>query len=197
MAIKETLYPVLLAVPQSAQKLPPPERVRFLSRHARQALAASAQKSRVVLGEMKKDPQGRPLPFEGIHWSVTHKTEYVGGVVSPAEIGIDLEKVLPRNTRGLFAKAAADGEWEIAGGQSWDNFHRVWTAKEAVLKAVGTGLKDLSSCRVVEVIDSRHLVIACHDRLWPVQHYYFDGHVASIVKGDRAVEWTLNPPSLL
>jgi hypothetical protein len=29
-----------------------------------------------------------------------------------------------------------------------------------------------------------------------VQHYYFDGHVASIVKGDRAVEWTLNPAPL-
>ena len=196
MATKETLYPVLLAVPENAQKLPPPERVKFLSRHARRALAVSAQKSRIVLGELNKDPDGRPLPFQGIHWSVTHKTEYVGGVVSQAEIGIDLEKVHPRNTHGLFAKTAADGEWELTGGQSWDNFHRVWTAKEAVLKAVGTGLKDLSACRVVEVIDSRHLLIVCHDRLWPVQHYYFDGHVAAITNGERTVKWSLNPSSL-
>ena len=196
MATKKTLYPVLLAVPENAQKLPPPERVKFLSRHARRALADSAQKSRMVLDELNKDPAGRPLPFQGIHWSVTHKTEYVGGVVSSAEIGIDLEKVHPRSTHGLFAKTAADGEWELVGGQSWNHFHRIWTAKEAVLKAVGTGLQDLSACRVVDVFDDRHLLIDCHDRLWPVQHYYFDGHVASITSGDRNVKWTLNPSSL-
>ncbi|KPJ79168.1 MAG: hypothetical protein AMJ54_00495 [Deltaproteobacteria bacterium SG8_13] len=196
MVNKETLYPVLLAVPESARRLPPPERVKYLSRYARTALTASARKSRITLGDLEKDAEGRPLPSNGIHWSLTHKIEYVGAVVSRAEIGIDLEKVKPRNTQALFGKTAADEEWEIAGGKSWDNFHRVWTSKEAVLKAIGIGLKDLSACRVVAVIDSHHLVVAYHDRLWPVQHYFFDGHIASIVKGDRIVEWTLmvQPP---
>ena len=87
MAKKETLYPVLLAVPESVQKMPPPARVKYLSRHARKALAASAQISRITLGNLKKDQEGRPLPFGGINRSVTHKTEYVGGVVSRTEIG--------------------------------------------------------------------------------------------------------------
>jgi 4'-phosphopantetheinyl transferase len=191
MVKKETLFPVLLAVPESARKLPAPSRVKYLSRHARKALAASAQKSNIELGELKKDADGRPLPFDGIHWSLTHKTEYVGAVVSQAAIGIDLEKAQPRRTRGLFGKAASAAEWQLAGGQSWDNFHRFWTAKEAVLKAVGVGLKDLSTCRVVEVIDTYNLVIAYHDRLWPVEHCFFEGHVASIVKSGGRVQWTL------
>ena len=191
MVKPEILYPVLLAVPDSARSLPAPERVKYLSRHARRALAASARKSHIELGDLVKDASGRPLPFDGINWSLTHKTEYVGAVVCRAEIGIDLEKARPRSTRGLFAKAASAEEWRLAGGQTWDSFHRFWTAKEAVLKAVGTGLPDLSACRVVEVLDACNLVIACHDRLWPVEHYFFNGHVASIVKSGRSVKWTL------
>lgn len=191
MVKQETLYPVLLAVPQSVRSLPPPARVKFLSRHARKALAESALKSDIVLGALNKDADGRPLPFNGINWSVTHKTEYVGAVVGRAAIGIDLEKIQSRNTRALFAKTAAIDEWELAGGQSWESFHRVWTAKEAVLKATGTGLRDLSACRVVEVVDADHLVIAYRDRSWTVEHYYFDDHIASIVKGNRTVKWSL------
>jgi len=191
MVKQETIFPVLLAVPESARDLTAPSRVKFLSRHARSALAASAQLSDIKLGELKKDADGRPLPFDGINWSLTHKTDYVGAVVCRAEIGIDLEKIQSRSTRGLFAKTAAEEELGLVGEWSWDNFHRFWTAKEAVLKAVGTGLQDLSKCRVVEVSDSNNLVIACHGRQWPVEHYYFDGHVASVVKGDRIVEWVL------
>ena len=191
---KQPIYPVLLAVPDSARSLPPPARVKFLSEHARTALAASAEKSQIVLGELQKDADGRPIPFDGVNWSLTHKTDYVGGVVCRAEIGIDLEKVQPRSSRGLFLKTAAADEWQLAGEQSWENFHRFWTAKEAVLKAVGTGIKDLSKCRVVEVIDTCNLVIDCHDRLWPVEHFYFDGHVAAVVKGSQTVEWILQPP---
>ena len=191
MGSNETLYPVVLCVPQSARRLPAPSRVKYLSRYARKALAASAQKSGISLGELKKDAEGRPLPFKGINWSLTHKTDYVGAVVCRSEIGIDLEKVQPRKTRALFGKTAAAEEWRLAGGQTWHVFHRLWTAKEAVLKAVGIGLKDLSACRVVKVIDSSNLVIAYHDRLWPVEHFFFDDHVASIVKAGASVQWTL------
>ncbi len=191
MVPKLTIYPVLLAVPTVARELPAPERVRFLSRHARQALAESARKSDIVLGDLKKEPDGRPLPFDGINWSLTHKTDYVGGVVCRAAIGIDLERVRPRSTRALFSKTADAAEWDLAGEQSWDNFHRYWTAKEAVLKAVGIGLKDLSACRVVEVVDARNLSVAYNDRIWPVEHFYFDDHIASIVKCGGPVQWTL------
>ena len=84
-----TLYPVILSVPDTIRDLKPKDRVTFLSRHARKALAISAEKSRVTLGELVQDERNAPLPFDGTYWSITHKSEYVAGVVAPSPIGID------------------------------------------------------------------------------------------------------------
>ena len=48
----QVLHPVILAVPATINDLKPKERVRFLSQHARRALALSAEKSRITLGEL-------------------------------------------------------------------------------------------------------------------------------------------------
>jgi len=190
MAEGEVLYPVVLAVPSSAGKLPVRSRVKFLSHHARKALEISARKSGVRLGDLLKDDSGRPLPFDGIYWSLTHKPGYVGAVVSFERIGIDLEKIEPRRTSALFRKVADPDEWALADSESWSIFHRYWTAKEAVLKVTGIGLADLSKCRIVEVCNHHNLVIAYLNQLWPVEHYYFDGHIASIVKNTEMIKWT-------
>lgn len=190
MADREVLYPVVLAVPSSARKLPVRSRVKFLSRHARKALEISARKSGIRLGDLLKDDNGRPLPSNGIYWSLTHKPAYVGAVASCEKTGIDLEKIEPRRTEALFRKVADADEWALADSQSWSVFHRYWTAKEAVLKVTGIGLADLSKCRIFELCDHHNLVIAYLDQLWPVEHYYFDGHIASIVKSAQTVKWT-------
>jgi hypothetical protein len=62
-----------------------------------------------------------------------------------------------------------------------------------VLKASGTGIRDLSKCRIVQIIDHNHLVINYEDRKWLIEHFYFDGHIASVVKNDFDVEWTIEP----
>ena len=190
MPTETTLYPVMLAVPPSARALSPRSRVQFLSRHARKALEISARKSNFELGELVQDDTGKPLPVNGVHWSLTHKTDYVGAVASLGTIGIDLEKIIPRNTRALFRKTADPKEWDLASNQSWGVFHRYWTAKEAVLKATGIGIRDLSTCRVIEVPDHHHLTIHYADRLWPIEHHYFNGHIASIVKTTERIVWT-------
>jgi len=69
-----TIYPVILAVPDEVVGFKPRDRVKFLSRHARQALKQSAQKSNMPLGELKQDENGAPLPSDGVYWSITHKT---------------------------------------------------------------------------------------------------------------------------
>ena len=180
----------MLAVPPSARVLPPRSRVKFLSRHARKALDISARKSDLDLGKLVQDDTGRPLPANGVHWSLTHKTDYVGAVASLDIIGIDLEKIIPRNTRALFRKTADPAEWALAGNKSWGVFHRYWTAKEAVLKATGIGIRDLSTCRVIEVRDHHHLTIHYADRIWPIEHHYFSGHIASIIKNADRIIWT-------
>ncbi|MDX2439226.1 MAG: hypothetical protein QNK40_01615, partial [Desulfobacterales bacterium] len=84
------VYPVILSVPASAKELTRRERVKYLSRHARRALKISAEKSGIHLGELLKEDNGSPMPSDGNYWSVTHKPEYVGGVIASERIGIDI-----------------------------------------------------------------------------------------------------------
>ena len=186
-----TIYPVILTVPPAARELPPRERTALLSRHAREALRISAERVRIELGSLEKDARGAPLPFEGRFWSVTHKPDYVGGVVARSAVGLDLERIRPCSP-ALFRKTAGEAEWGLgAGGDRQRLFFRYWTAKEAVLKTGGEGLKDLSRCRVRQVIDDRHLLVDYAGQTWAVEQFFFDGHVASVGGRGLQVEWTL------
>jgi 4'-phosphopantetheinyl transferase len=191
----QTIYPVILAVPEEVVDFKPRDRVKFLSRHARQALTLSAQKSNMPLGELKQDENGAPLPSDDIYWSITHKTQYVGGVVAPAPIGIDIERIR-ECAPGLFAKTAGEREWALADPdkEPLRTFFRYWTSKEALVKTSGSGLKDLLRCQVTQIIDDRHLQIRYADRQWRIEHFYFDQHIASITQDTYQIEWELPLP---
>ena len=188
----QVIYPVILAVPEEVGDYKPRERVKFLSRHARRALEKSAQISSLRIDRLEKDENGAPLPFNDIYWSITHKTQYVGGVVAPTPIGIDIERIR-ECSQGLFAKTAGDREWALADPEknSLMTFFRYWTSKEALVKTSGSGLKDLLKCQVTRIIDDRHLIIRYLDREWLIEHFYFEDHIASITKDLYQIDWTL------
>ena len=187
-----TLHPVILPVPAEVREFKPRDRVVFLSRHARRALKMSAHRSAIRPGEFLKDENGMPLPFDGTFWSITHKTHYVGGVVAPTPIGIDIERIRDFS-HGLFRKTASEREWALAGMEekSLLTFFRFWTSKEAVLKATGIGIKDLLKCEVRQILDDRHLLIHYEDKTWRIEHFFFDRHIASIVQNDFHTDWTI------
>ena len=190
----QVIHPVILAVPGDVKNYKPRERVKFLSRHARRALEKSAEISSLKIDRLEKDENGAPLPFNDIYWSITHKTQYVGGVVAPTPIGIDIERIR-ECSRGLFAKTAGDREWALAdpGKNSLTTFFRYWTSKEALVKTSGSGLKDLLKCQVTRVIDDRHLIIRYLDREWLIEHFYFEDHIASITQDSYQIDWTFIP----
>jgi 4'-phosphopantetheinyl transferase len=185
------IYPVILPVPAEVQHLPPRQRVQSLSACARQALTLSAERLGVRLGPLEKDDRGAPIPCDGNFWSLSHKPDYVGGVVAPAAIGLDIERLRPCSA-GLRRKTADAAEWALMGhGDVQTTFFRYWTAKEAVLKARGEGLRDLSRCRIAHILDPTRLRVDYAGKTWTVEHFFFEGHVAAVAAGGLRVEWTL------
>jgi len=185
-----TIFPVILPVADADQRLSGRDKVKALSRLARSALMISCEKSGLHLDTFPKSEKGVPLPVDGVHWSLTHKSGRVGGVASLSPVGMDLETIRPVND-ALPAKVANDEEWQLAGGDRQRVFFRFWTAKEAVLKAVGKGMAGLSRCRVVAIADDTHMTLAYDHTPWPVVHFWFDGHVAALTARHVSVTWTL------
>ena len=182
------LHPVLMAVPARIQEWTGRRGARALSRLARAAARMSARRSGAVLGRLVKDSGGVPLPADGWYWSVAHKPGYVAGVAGPGPLGIDIEPVTPRNRR-LFDKIATPEEWRLGQEEEWHLFYRFWTAKEAVLKAVGSGLKGLSRCRVVAIDAPLWMTLEYEGRFWPVAQSCRNGYLAALTAEDLRVHW--------
>jgi 4'-phosphopantetheinyl transferase len=189
-----TLFPVILSVPPERRLLQGREKVLFLSQYARSAAERSAEKAGIGITEFLKNEKGTPLPFLGYHWSVSHKPEYVAGVVSLTKIGIDIEKIRPYST-GLEKKVADENEWALYPVDRSELLFRYWTAKEAVLKTMGIGLAGLSSCKIRKNNVKDHMTVCFQDHDYQIEHFAFDNHVAAIVTDDNTrVEWILDIP---
>lgn len=191
-ANSQFLKPVILPVPAEARRWHPRQRVKFLSSHAREALTVSAKKCGAELGELTKNADGVPLPSNGYFWSLTHKSLYVAAVVSPHPVGIDLEEIR-RVHDGLYHRVAGEDEWHLISGddERKEMFFRFWTAKEAVMKAAGTGIKDLSRIKIRQIHDGQKIDLFFDGKLWKVRQHFFDNHVASITANDTDVEWSI------
>jgi 4'-phosphopantetheinyl transferase len=185
-----TLYPVVLPLSEADPALSGKERLARLSRIAREALRLSAETSGVTVGELAKDEDDVPLPSNGIHWSVSHKPSCVAAVVSNEPIGIDVEEIGPRD-EAIYALVGSDEEWELGGGRSWDTFFRYWTAKEAVLKAVGVGIGGLKKCRVASLPDEDRVVLEYRDHTYVVEQLRHRSLIVSVLKNGHDVQWVI------
>ncbi len=186
-----TIFPVILPVSDAEQRLKGRDKVKALSRLARSALMRSCEKSGLHLNTFPKNEKGVPLPVGGVHWSLTHKPDMVGGVAARMPVGLDLETIRPVSD-ALLAKVAGADEWRLVGGDRQVNFFRFWTAKEAVLKAVGEGMAGLSRCRVLSVFSDTRMTLTFDGHRWPVAHFWFDGHVAALTAPHFSVSWNLS-----
>lgn len=184
-----SLNPVILAAGKTDPAWTRRQRIAALRQRSRQALFISARLSGVALGRLEKDKLGAPLPHHGIHWSLSHKEHYVVGVTAPYPVGIDIEMVKPVKD-GLFERIADEDEWALAPARNSLFFFRFWTAKEAVLKAIGKGMTALDHCRVTALIDEVHTHLSVDGSPWAVVHHWVDQrHLAALTTRGEPVCW--------
>ena len=191
-ATESVIYPVILAVPERVQAWQGRRQVQALSRMARAAARLSTRRHNSALGRLRKNDEGVPLPSKGWHWSVAHKPAFVAGVAGRGSLGIDIEPLRSRS-RKLFSKVADQEEWQLGHDEEWQLFYRFWTAKEAVLKAAGVGLKGLSSCRVVSMDGPDRVTLEYQGKVWLVRQSVRYGHMAAVTANGVRVNWVWPP----
>ena len=86
------------------------------------------------------DECGKPFIRGGKPFSISHSGKYVAVMVG--EGGIDIERVKNVNDK-VIARTASATEMEFLSAQDdvTDAFFKLWTLKEAIAKAMGTGFK--------------------------------------------------------
>lgn len=168
-----TAHVVLAPAQGQSPEAPAAQRVASQARGARDALSEACRHAGVIRGPLDTDERDAPIPFDGVHWSLTHTRAWVAAALDCEPVGVDVEALrLPRGPRESALDDAeralfADAPLELA-------FARCWTAKEAVLKQAGVGLLELERCRLVEVradgscrVEHRGLVHLVHQRALP------------------------------
>ncbi len=182
-----TLYAVLFRVPNTTAPRTP-QSVRLQREVSRWALAHSAKLCGAPEDGWTSDADSVPVARDGLYWSVSHKRHWVAAVIADQPVGIDIERIEPR--RSMMHEAVADDlEWQRLGQRDWPAFFRVWTAKEATLKAHGVGIGELLACRVVDVSGDAEMTLAYRGRTTRVSHHYFDDHIAAVTRGWQPIEW--------
>ncbi len=97
---------------------------------------------RFVYGE-----RGKPALSSGdIHFNLAHSDNRAVLVVARFAVGVDIEHIRPTNFESLmvmsfteFERSAVNAEPDLALA-----FYRVWTRKEAVVKCLGSGFRDMA-----------------------------------------------------
>ena len=110
-------------------------------------------------GTLDYDGNGKPHVTGG-EISITHTARYVLCAISDGNVpvGLDAEEIggrLDEERRRAMAQRWFSEAERAEAIESEEAFYRVWTRKEAYVKRLGTGLRDLSAIDTASVTDCR------------------------------------------
>lgn len=89
--------------------------------------------------EYATNAYGKPyfINAKELHFSISHSGDYAMVVMSDKEIGCDIQQIKDVNLRIADRFFTADEREYV---KNTDDFFRIWTLKESLIKAVGKGL---------------------------------------------------------
>jgi len=102
---------------------------------------------------VSSDTLGKPI-FWDFYWSVSHKKDLVMVWVDQRPLWVDIE-ICKSRWEELFSYHP-DAQYEELGWQTWENFYRLWTLKEAVIKL---NLSQMDNLNKVKIISSEKILI--------------------------------------
>ena len=121
---------------------------------ARYYLLASLQEKFGISPLLEKETTGKPKPFlienEMYYYSISHTKDMVLVAYADFEIGIDIEHIGERDP-SVFS-LHSDREYELLGGKNLENFYRLWTMKESLLKVIGIELDHISEMYLISFL---------------------------------------------
>jgi len=145
-------------VPESihltATDFSPSRRTSYMAGRALLAAWCQRRYGCPALPDMLTGPHGRPAFREpGLpDFSISHSGDWLWLAVGEPALGLDVEQRRPRrNLQKLMAHVLSPLELAWVAGQSDElrAFYRLWTLREAVLKASGRGLAGLSRLQLL------------------------------------------------
>ncbi len=144
-------------------------------KHQRRYIAARGSLRKILAGQLNLEPseidlkyskQGKPQISakqnkKNIHFNLSHSHELaIIGLTLNKPVGIDIEYLTDKKDHlGLAKRFFSNKEYEIISSLPKDNqndaFYRVWTRKEAYLKATGEGISGIEKIEVPVLNDEK------------------------------------------
>jgi len=145
---------LLPELPLSNSEIERAQSYRF-EKDQRRYLVTQTRKREILSGYLRLQPaelvftqtqHGRP-EISDLHFNISH-TEGLSilAVSTTAPLGLDLEKTAPRDdldalARHILSKEEKEHFFALPALEQLTAFYQIWTAKEAYLKALSTGLQ--------------------------------------------------------
>ena len=95
------------------------------------------------------ESSGKPFfeDYPNFHFNISHSENLIAVAVADSPVGVDIEKKRDANLK-IAQRFFTEEEKNFV--KDSDSFFYVWTRKEALLKKMGEGLKDISKAQVLE-----------------------------------------------
>jgi phosphopantetheine--protein transferase-like protein len=138
------------------------------------------------LADLQFTADGKPFWPRGPHFSISHAGLYAGcalaaGASAHSSLGFDIEQIRPLRRNVMARMLSAE---ELASAQDDPvAMYQLWSAKEAVVKAVGVGLRKMAQVRIEG--DHAHL----DDATWHLHRQVIDtDHVACVAVSASGID---------